>query len=83
MFKFTYPAKIKKDEAGFFLVTFPDIPFAATDGKTMAEALEEARDCLEEAIAVSIADNLDFPFPSLYSADSPNVCQSSPLYCGT
>ena len=64
MFQFTYPAKIKKDEAGFFLVTFPDIPFAATDGKTMAEALEEARDCLEEAIAVSIADNLEFPFPS-------------------
>ncbi len=64
MFQFTYPAKIKKDAAGFFLVTFPDIPFAATDGKTMAQALEEARDCLEEAIAVSIADNLDFPFPS-------------------
>jgi antitoxin HicB len=64
MFQFTFPAIIKKDEAGFFLVTFPDIQFAATDGKTMAEALEEARDCLEEAIAVSIADNLDFPFPS-------------------
>ena len=64
MFQFTYPAIIKKDEAGFFLITFPDIPFAATDGKTMAEALEEARDCLEEAIAVSIADQLDFPFPS-------------------
>jgi antitoxin HicB len=64
MFQFTFPAIIKKDEAGFFLVTFPDIKFAATDGKTMAEALEEARDCLEEAIAVSIADNLDFPFPS-------------------
>ena len=64
MFQFTYPAKIEKDEAGFFLVTFPDIHFAATDGKTMAEALEEARDCLEEAIAVLITDNLDFPFPS-------------------
>ena len=64
MFQFTYPAKIKRDKAGFFLVTFPDIHFAATDGETMAEALEEARDCLEEAIAVSIADNLDFPFPS-------------------
>jgi antitoxin HicB len=64
MFQFTYPAKIKTDAAGFILVTFPDIPFAATDGKTMAQALEEARDCLEEAIAVSIADNLDFPFPS-------------------
>ena len=64
MFQFTFPAIIKKDEAGFFLVTFPDIPFAATDGKTMAEALQEARDCLEEAIAVTIADNFDFPFPS-------------------
>ena len=64
MFQFTYPAKIKKDAAGFFLVTFPDIPFAATDGKTLTQALEEARDCLEEAIAVSIADNLDFPYPS-------------------
>ena len=64
MFQFTYPAKIEKDEAGFFMVTFPDIHFAATDGKTMAEALEEARDCLEEAIAVLISDNLDFPFPS-------------------
>jgi antitoxin HicB len=64
MFQFIYPAKIKKDAAGFFLVTFPDIPFAATDAKTMAEALVEARDCLEEAVAVSIADNLDFPFPS-------------------
>ena len=64
MFKFTYPAKIEKDEAGFFLVTFPDIPFAATDSKTVEGALEEARDCLEEAIAVSITDNLDFPFPS-------------------
>jgi antitoxin HicB len=52
MFQFTYPAEIKKDEAGFFLVTFPDIPFAATDGKTLSEAMEEARDCLEEAIAV-------------------------------
>ncbi|MBW1997389.1 MAG: type II toxin-antitoxin system HicB family antitoxin [Deltaproteobacteria bacterium] len=64
MFQFTYPAEIERDHAGFFLVTFPDIPFAATDGKTTAEALEQARDCLEEAIAVCIADNLDFPFPS-------------------
>jgi len=42
VFQFIYPAKIKKDGAGFFLVTFPDISFAATDGKTMAEALLKA-----------------------------------------
>ncbi len=64
MFQFTYPATIERDQAGFLLVKFPDIPFAATDGETVTEALEEARDCLEEAIAVSISDNLDFPFPS-------------------
>ncbi|MBW1801031.1 MAG: type II toxin-antitoxin system HicB family antitoxin [Deltaproteobacteria bacterium] len=64
MFQFNYPAKIEKDEAGFFLVTFPDIHYAATDSDTLAGALEEARDCLEEAIAVAIADNLDFPYPS-------------------
>ncbi|MBW1697704.1 MAG: type II toxin-antitoxin system HicB family antitoxin [Deltaproteobacteria bacterium] len=64
MFQFVYPAKIKKDTGGFFLVTFPDIPFAATDAKTLSDALKEARDCLEEAVAGIIADSLDFPFPS-------------------
>lgn len=33
MFQFTYPAKIEKDEAGFFLVTFPDIHFAQPTAK--------------------------------------------------
>ena len=61
MFKFIYPASIKKDESGFFLVTFPDIPFAATDGKSLKEALVEAEDCLEEAIAVCITDGLAIP----------------------
>ncbi len=42
---------IKQDEGGFFLVTFPDISFAATDGESLKEALVEAEDCLEEAIA--------------------------------
>ncbi len=61
MFKFTYPANIKPDEGGFFLVTFPDISFAATDGESLKEALDEAEDCLEEAIAVCIADDLTIP----------------------
>ncbi|MFH1933327.1 MAG: type II toxin-antitoxin system HicB family antitoxin [Pseudomonadota bacterium] len=61
MFKFTYPANIKPDEGGFFLVTFPDISFGATDGESLKEALAEAEDCLEEAIAVCIVDGLAIP----------------------
>ena len=48
---FAYPASVVRDEAGFYLVTFPDFPEAATDGESREVALEEATDALEEAIA--------------------------------
>ena len=66
---FIYPAKIERDAEGFFLVTFRDIPFAATDGKTLDEALENAADCLCEALASCIADNEGIPFASEPRAD--------------
>ncbi len=69
MITFIYPAKIKKGNDGFFLVTFPDIPFAATDGKNMKEALTEAEDCLEEAIAACINNNLSLPIPKSSSIE--------------
>jgi len=62
--RFVYPAKFEQDEAGRWLVTFPDFPFAATDGATLEEAAEEAMDCLEEAMAVCISDELPIPEPS-------------------
>jgi antitoxin HicB len=64
MKNFIYPAKIESDESGFFLVTFRDLPFAATDGRTHQEAMEAATDCLEEAIAMCIDDGLPIPLPS-------------------
>ena len=69
MKNFIYPAKIETDEDGFFLVTFRDLPFAATDGKTHLEALEAATDCLEEAIAMCIDDGLMVPLPSMQRKD--------------
>ena len=63
MLEFLYPAKIE-EEKGFFTVTFRDIPFALTDGKTYNEALHEAVDCLGEALASCIVDNEDIPMPS-------------------
>jgi antitoxin HicB len=52
---------IKQDEGGFFLVTFPDISFPATDGESLKEALVAAEDCLEEAIAACITDGSAIP----------------------
>jgi len=40
------------------------LPEAITQGDTEAEALIEATDCLEEAIAARIDDKLDLPEPS-------------------
>lgn len=62
--EFIYPATIGDDGEGNLLVLFPDIPFAGTEGRTVKEALEEAEDCLETAIASCIADGEDIPVPS-------------------
>lgn len=62
--RFEYPCEIKRDNGGFYLATFPDLPEAATDGKTLAEALAEAADCLGEALAGRLVDGERIPRPS-------------------
>jgi antitoxin HicB len=62
--KYEYPASIEPDEAGRFLVHFPDLPETLTDGATIEEARAEAADCLTEAIAGRIADGEAVPTPS-------------------
>ncbi len=61
---YVYPVDVSIDEEGFHLVTFPDLPECATDGKTRAEALREASDALEEAIAGRIFEREDLPVAS-------------------
>jgi antitoxin HicB len=62
---FEYPAKIEQDEAGFYLVTFPDFPEAATDARSLNDALAMAADCLEEAVAGRMKRGDDIPAPSV------------------
>jgi antitoxin HicB len=45
-------------------VTFADVPEAITQGDSLGECLEQAADCLEEAIAARIEDGMDLPEPS-------------------
>ena len=57
----TYPISLEKQAEGGYLVTFPDLPEAITQGESKEEAIDEAVDCLEEAIANRIAMKLDIP----------------------
>jgi antitoxin HicB len=61
---YTYPARLEPDEEQRFVVHFPDLPEALTDGADIPEALTEASDCLSEALASRIVDGEEIPVPS-------------------
>jgi antitoxin HicB len=61
---FAYPAVLTAGKKGQFTVQFPDLPEAITSGRNLADALAQASDCLEEAIAGRISDGLEIPEPS-------------------
>jgi antitoxin HicB len=61
--RLAYPASFKRDTAGRIVVRFPDLPEALTDGATEEEALDEAVDCLSEALMSRIADGEVVPTP--------------------
>lgn len=64
MYRFNYPAHFKPDRKdGGFIITFRDLPEAITQADTLEDGIEEAMDCLEEAIAGRIDDGLDIPKP--------------------
>jgi antitoxin HicB len=72
MFGYEYPATLVPDENdGGFVVTFEDYPEAITQGENVADALREAEDCLEEAVANRIVRGVKLPRPS-----SPKAGQS-------
>jgi antitoxin HicB len=63
--RFSFPVTLTPDSIdGGYVVTFRDLPEAITQGDTEEEALIEATDCLEEAIAARIDEKLDIPHPS-------------------
>lgn len=70
---FVYPATLTPDADGGFVVTFRDWPEAITQGETRDQALEEAADCLEEAVAGRIDDQAEIPSPSAPLADEATV----------
>lgn len=59
-----YPVVLTPDDNDTFLVTFPDIPEAITQGEDEAEALMWALDALETMLASYIDDRQHIPYPS-------------------
>jgi len=60
-----YPVTLTPDTTdGGLVVTFADVPEAITQGETLAESLQEAADCLEEAIAGRMRTGKSLPVPS-------------------
>jgi antitoxin HicB len=64
MFTATYPARFLPEKSGGFHVRFPDLPEALTGGGNLPDTLEQAEDCLAEAIAGRIARGDPIPWPS-------------------
>lgn len=58
-----YPIDLIQDTGGY-VVTFPDIPEAMTQGDTLEEALEMAKDVLLSAMDFYFEDKRPVPMPS-------------------
>jgi antitoxin HicB len=62
---FTYAVKLTPDKRdGGYVVTCRDLPEVITQGDTFEEAVAEAADALEEAVAGRIDDRRDIPMPT-------------------
>jgi antitoxin HicB len=59
-----YPVRLEREEDGGYVVTLPDIGYGATQGDTLAEALAQAEDLLEEAVLGMMAHGEDVPLAS-------------------
>jgi antitoxin HicB len=64
MRSYQYPAHFAPADEGGFVITFPDVPEAITQGETTEECIEEASDALEEAIIGRINAGEEIPVPS-------------------
>jgi antitoxin HicB len=63
MSRLRYPVVLAPAAEGGFVVTFPDVPEAITQGDDRADAVANARDALETALELYVDENQDLPAP--------------------
>jgi antitoxin HicB len=76
---FDYPVTLTPDDNGTVLVTFPDVPEAITFGADADEALLQAVDALESALAFYVGDR--GPLPKASAANGRPTVRPSALEC--
>lgn len=64
MRRYQYPADFTPVEEAGFVITFPDLPEAITQGETTQQCIEEASDALDEAIVGRINSGDNIPVAS-------------------
>jgi antitoxin HicB len=69
---FEYPVLLTPAEEGGFVVTFPDVPEAITQGEDDLDARLHARDALETALMIYMDERRPLPAPSV-RPDLPTV----------
>jgi antitoxin HicB len=77
---FNYPVILTPDDNGTVLVTFPDVPEAITFGADVDEALLQAVDALESALAFYVGERKPLPASSKPKRGQPTV-RPSALEC--
>ena len=53
-------------EGGVYVVTFPELPGCRTHGRTLAEAVAQARDALESWVDIAREDGNPLPAPRYF-----------------
>ena len=80
---FEYPARLTAQPEGGFVVTFPDVPEALTQGEDRDDALLHAVDALESALSFYVDDRRPLPVPSKVKRGQvlvrPSVLESAKL----
>lgn len=77
---FDYPVILQAQPEGGFVVTFPDVPEAITQGEDKDEALLYAVDALETALSFYVDSRIPLPLPSKAKRRQ-NTVRPSALEC--
>lgn len=75
-----YPAYFTAAEEGGFVVTFPDLPEAITQGDNFAEAMEMAEDVLISCVEIYFEEEKLFPVPRVVKEGEESVFLSDSIY---
>ena len=78
-----YPARLERTAPDEIVVSFRDLPECLTSGVDEPDALAEAQDALEEAVAGRIADGDPLPAPSAPQAGERLIAVAVPAPAST